>query len=450
MLNKLITHLKNATKENKKILLIGNRSIDKELGETIDSYDIVMRFNFSPLMIERGELDKDIYGTKVDIVFLNELVQLAVLGKYDSKISSRFKISDMIEYKEYLENSKNLLKVHIVNSGTYSYNVFDNFSEKKYYAAKQGMDNYNKIKEKYSLPEYKNPCPFTFGTNIIFLLIRNGIEFDVCGFNFTDYTYDRVYYKMYSNIGKIEHPQKKESLWSHDTNSEREMLDILRKKNCFNVIDYPESGSIFRKNGLIVLENIISKTELKNFSKDEFDYEKFIKVATDIFKTTDVEISTYNELRKDSTIFRSKSENNLLCFFIVPLNNTITISFIPESHFSEYSKKVFLRKVKVGNVLVFDSRLDLNMLSETSTLRFAIGVKDRYSLDFETSKKHNLTQNAPVINNTERRKVHVSPIIGEDTVVKKIDKIDTNNKIKINKQHVTEDKIKKKRIALRR
>lgn len=65
---KIIDFFQKAKKENKKILLVGNKPLYEKYGEIIDSYDIVIRFNLAYYKLENGELDKEIYGSKTDII----------------------------------------------------------------------------------------------------------------------------------------------------------------------------------------------------------------------------------------------------------------------------------------------------------------------------------------------------------------------------------------------
>lgn len=285
--NKLISFLKKATKENKKILLIGNKPLDNDYGEIIDNYDIVIRFNLSYYNIKSNKISNKKYGSKTDILIINLNVLNGLFFKFTSEIKNLFDLNIFKNLRKMLSlNSDNVKIVRIYNNylnfKDISINFYDNIFKtnnlSKYVQVPSLFfnDYCKNIKIKLNKHE-KFPWESikiipTLGLISILLFLENEIKFDILGFNTESSFYFRNYYNLYSNKWKNKNPINVDKIKSHDTVFEKNLLANLVKYNFIKNIE-DSSNNLTNK----IINNVKKQMKIDEQNKNLYLNNLFLK-----------------------------------------------------------------------------------------------------------------------------------------------------------------------------
>jgi len=223
-----------------KIILVGNRSADKNLSQIIDN-KLVIRFNLN--VPSRFNYDEN-RGERTDLLFMGDPVRNYFFCGKDKKIESAFDKNQLDYIDKLLKNGLKAIvrkpiynipllsnnKSYIINNLNVNSHIFDNIIMSvavcRWKLSDQIIYRYNKQKKH-----------LTSGVFMIFFLLAIGIKPSIVCFCRID---DVGYIVDYSNLVKEEKKGKYENvrtLAHHDVNYEKWLINELKESNVINILD---------------------------------------------------------------------------------------------------------------------------------------------------------------------------------------------------------------------
>lgn len=225
---------------NKKIIVIGNRPLDKNLSHKINNYDIVIRFNNS----YPGNQCKN-SGNKISYLFINNGLTKFVLGRKFSK-AKLMNENSLKNFKNWVNENRSKIVTRYYYNNNNDYNLINknfiglnniyNTSENDKLLIFGILDMYKlDFNKKIIDDKIRDNVHFTMGFMTILWLLSKKLKFDICGFS-----KDRdIDYKIVnSNIWKkMNKSFDNKSLKSHNIELEKILKKYLHRNKLFNIID---------------------------------------------------------------------------------------------------------------------------------------------------------------------------------------------------------------------
>lgn len=251
MFRKLLKDLVIATKKkNKKILIIGNKPLDKSYANIIDNYDIVLRCSQSYYEIHNNENFRKKYGTKIDYLFLNYPMWSIMR---DPEYSKGKHFYYTMFGKKFLYDFRNLLIEHPVKIISYCDNLQKKGGNKPVMDAydcflepgspriihKKHKELLDKLNKKYNTKfETDLLCAGVF---LILYLFLNNINFDILGFSSEGVIWENSYANLVINDNNQNIIKNKNNkvigLKLHNVNTERAIIKFFSDNNYIKNIE---------------------------------------------------------------------------------------------------------------------------------------------------------------------------------------------------------------------
>lgn len=226
--------------QNKKIIVVGNRPLDKDFSKIVDSYDVVVRFNFSFI----GNQDPK-SGQKLSYLFINNGLTKHLLGRKYSKL--REFVGDAVAgFNKWADNNKNRMitrysyvnqeEFNMLNNTFFLINGLHDVSENDkllfFLILDQFKLKFDRIKIQENIKENKH---FSLGLVFINWLIFNNFKPDIIGFSKkADVNYHITYEKLRRNKTSEVDMSK---INNHVIDLEYQIRDFYKKNNLINIID---------------------------------------------------------------------------------------------------------------------------------------------------------------------------------------------------------------------